>query len=468
MFRWLFLCFLLFSSPVHADVLLEEMFNLLLKTPWMKSPVELPDRGAYRIEPYAIAYYGELQGYELRAFVRDKGPLRLKLFTYTEPSLTSTSEIMLMGLIQGQTKTDAEAETLQNEMAACLKNREYVRSAPDSIARKIASMDLMNNIITLGKGKQNSIAYCFYDGRENGWIVRTMTYHSRFTEFSNKWIIRWPGKWDSMHVMPGKLIDELEKENITQIISPKRWEKIKRVSSTRYYSFLSTENKIPIAELISIYETFEKYASPEGKKPALLLFRNYLARYLFNNGFGKEITPEQKKWLGVHGLEYTLSNIAGEYVYNQTLLWNIPKKYPDSYWGQFAFLELVKWGFDTSGVCRNDHDQWTRVLKEGEAFLKTYPDSPFASGIQFYMGIAAETLFNLGIVEDHPARETSGLDRKQFASQSETARKQAIAYYETVLRSSQKEAYADHLKYLLPRLRAGFATGCEYYFCFYD
>jgi hypothetical protein len=228
------------------------------------------------------------------------------------------------------------------------------------------------------------------------------------------------------------------------------------------------EYKFPLDRLVSAYETIDRQNFSEKDLPAALLFKNYLARYLFMNGWSKEMTEEQKKWLQTQGLTYTYSELGRAYGYGETCLLNLLAEYPDSYWCQFAFLELLMIGFDTSGTCRNGQDQWTVVLKEGNAFLEKYPDSPFAPDIRFYLGKAAETLFNLGAVEDHPARDTYGLSISQYADKREESRKKAIEYYEKVLQSSRKEIYADHLKYILPRLRADFGTGCDYYFCFYD
>lgn len=468
MLHMLLLGLLLFFSPVYADVSPEQMLDALIGAPWTKSPSDIPDAQSFTIEPYAMINTFELQGYNLRAYVRDNDIFRLKLFTYAEPSLTSSREMILMGYVQGIFQTEAEAKNFQEKMAASLEAREFQRTPPDTTLLAFGLLRMYQGSAFFRKGDINGHVYYIKDIRDNRWYARTAISHTGYREFSNKWMTEWSKGWEAETIMPDKFIQELEEKNISQVISPVFWNRIKDLSPHQREYMLTNDKKIPVPELISAYDTLSQKTFPEGDRPIFLLFRNYLVRYLFYSGFKEEMTPQQKKWLESHGLEYIYSELGGANVYQETLLWKLRADYPNSYWGQFAFLELLIRGFDTSGVCREGQDQWTRVLNEGAVFLKIYPDSPFVPDIQFYMGKAAETLFNLGVVEDHPARDDSGLSRERYADKSEKARLQAIGFYEAVLQSPRKEAYADHLKYILPRLRAGFGTGCEYYFCFYD
>ncbi|MDP2983854.1 MAG: hypothetical protein Q8O92_11055 [Candidatus Latescibacter sp.] len=468
MFHFLFLGFLLLPAPLYAQVSLEQALDTLVAAPWTKSPAALPDSKSWTIEQYTIHDTGELQGYDLRAFERNIDSLILKLFTYSEPSLTSSSEIILMGFVQGISPTEEGAKPLLEKMTAYMKSRGFVDSAPDSITKQMATWRLIQSCTFLKKGELSCAIFLKKDDRNNRWLIRTMVFHPLFQEFRNKWMAEWPKYWDSQYIMPEKLIRELENRKISQIFSPALWEKINSISLSLKSPPPRKVNTIPVNELITAYETIDKTTVPENDRPAFLLLKNYLARYLFICGLGKEITPEQKKWLESYGLEYTWSELGMTFSYGETVLQKLIDGNPNSYWGQFAFLELLERGFDTSGMCREGQDQWRKVLEEGFTFLKKYPGSEFAPDIKFYMGQAEETLFNLGIIKDHPARDTYRLSMSSYADKSEDARKQAIGYYDEVLRSPQKGLYENYLKYILPRLRAGFATGTDYYFCFYD
>jgi hypothetical protein len=467
MLRFLFLCFLLIPAPLHAEVSLEQALDMLVTAPWEKSPTNLPDTKSWMIVPYTIHNTGELQGYDLRAFERNSDSLILKLFTYAEPSLTSSGEMILMGYVQGISQTEEEAKPLLAKMAAYMRSLGFVASAPDSVTKQMAAWKLIQSCTFLKKRDMNCAVYLKEDFRENGWQIRTMVFHPRFQEFRNNRMAEWPKYWDSIHIMPYKLISELEDRKISQILSPGIWDKIKGISSSSTSS-LRKSNTTAISELIKAYETIDKITLAENDLPAFLLFRNYLVRYLFIRGLENEISPEQREWLESRGIEYSDFDLGNVRHYEETFLQKLIDKYPDSSWGQFAFLEMLERGFDTSGMCRGGQNQWKRVLSEGAVFLEKYPGSEFVPDIRFYMGQAEETLFTLGTIKDNPFMESSGLSWEQYADQSEYARKKAIGYYDEVLRSSQKSVYENYLKYVLPRLRAGFATGCHYYFCFYD
>jgi hypothetical protein len=466
MFRTIFLCLFLFPSSLQAETSLEGSLDALLKAPWTESPSSLPDSTAWTAEPYTISVTQEEQGYNLRAFVKNDGPVRTKIFTYAEPSLTSFRETILMGYIQAAKQTEKEAKGFHGEMIACLKSRGFESMPPDTTRLAVMLRNTYRDSELFRKGEMDGRVYYIKDDRSGKWFVRTSISHSRFREFKNKWMAEWPKWWDSSHIMPVKLVRELEEGDVSLMLSPALWDSLKYMSTMPRGSFKHEKKYIP--KMVSAYEKIDATVFPEGDRPAVLLFKNYLVRYLFMSGWNTKITSVQAQWLEAHGLTCTYSTLGGTNIYQETNLWNLLEKYPDTYWGQFAFFELLERGFDTSGTCRNGNDQWRTVLDLGLDFLVKHTDSVFAPDTNFYLGKAAETLYNLGIVEDYPARETSGLSKDQFADKSEDARIKAIKYYEEVLQSPQKEKYEDHLKNILPRLRAGFGTGCTYYFCFYD
>jgi hypothetical protein len=59
-------------------------------------------------------------------------------------------------------------------------------------------------------------------------------------------------------------------------------------------------------------------------------------------------------------------------------------------------------------------------------------------------------------------------DPSQYQDGAETARDQAIAYYEQVLRQAPADAAAAAARRQLPRLRLGIDTNQRRFFCVYD
>jgi hypothetical protein len=467
MSRIFFLGFILFSSTIYAQVSPEQALDILVAVPWTKSPANLLDKNIYTNNIY-VNNSGELEGYYLQAFIRGDNSIRLKLFSYAEPSFSSFNEIILMGYVQKISETEEEAEPLQEKMAKYMEKKGFIVCSPDSISKHYADWRIINNIKSLHKGNMKCLIYCMKDYNKNQWFVRTMMYHVQFQKFRDTRIGEWRTWWYSEYIMPEKLIVELERNNISQILTPTLWDKMKGISKISKNSSPRTSDKTSLNEIILAYEKIEKMTLSDCERPTFLIFKNYLARFLFLKGLEKIITSEQKEWLKNQGLEYNRVELGILNHYEETILQKLITEYPDSYWGQFAFLELLLRGFDTSGTCRGGQNQWEKVLKGGHAFLEKYPDSEFAPDIQFYMGLAAETLYNLGTMKNNPFLESSGLNLSQYSETAEDARMDTLSYYEKVLQSSKKTVYANHLKYVLPRLRAGYATGCLYYFCFYD
>jgi hypothetical protein len=467
MFRMIFICLCLFPSSLFADTSLEGALDALLKAPWTESPSSLPDSASWKIEPYTTLNTFELQGYDLRAFFRDEGPIRTKIFTFAEPSLTSSREMILMGYIQETVQSEEEAGKIHQDMLACLETRGFESVPPDTTRDAVMHRMMYKGSEVFRKGDMGGLVYHIQDYRTQVWYVRTSISHPLFQEFLKRDLGEWPKWWEEEYIIPDKLRGDLERNKMSIHIS-KSFMAMFRPAQDSIASYKREVNQSLVKGIIKIYEKIDGESFSNAELPAVLMIKNYLARFLFYNGFWKEIIPEQSKWLLTHGIGYTWSELGGSFIYNESVLKDLSIRYPDTYWGQFAFLNLLEMGFDTSGICRNGSDQWSTVLESGLDFLAKHPDSVIAPDIRFYLGKAAETLYNLGIMDDHPERETSGLNKGQFADRSEDARTQAIHYYEEVLQSPQKGKYEDHLKYILPRVRAGFATGCTYYFCFYD
>jgi hypothetical protein len=469
MSRIFFLGFILFSSPLYAQGSLEQALEIILKAPWGQGPSELAEKESWTVEPFTILNTFDLQGYNVQAFEKSENSIRLKLFSYEEPSLSASNEAILMGQVQSLTATEDEAAPILGKMTAYLKTRGFAEYEQDSLIKQWPTGKDFKKVSFLRKGDFSALIYLVRNFKSHkDWFARTMIYIPDFQEYGDYTIGEWPKWWYSELIMPEKLIRELETGNIAGILSPSLWNGIINISKEDRFNIKSNSALPKVKDLIDAYETIDRKSFPEKDMPSILILKNYLARFLFICGLEKDMTVEQTKWLQNHGLEYNRDELGMVYHYTETILQKLLKEYPGSYWGQFAFLELLQMGFDTSGTCRGGENQWDRVFKESYSFLEVYPNSEFAPDVRFCIGLAAETLFNLGTMKDNPMLQDSGLSWSQYAEKREGAQKNALFFYEQVLKTPQKAVYENYLKYNLPRLRAGFATRCSYYFCFYD
>ncbi|GAB4372206.1 MAG: hypothetical protein OHK0021_14670 [Bryobacter sp.] len=143
-------------------------------------------------------------------------------------------------------------------------------------------------------------------------------------------------------------------------------------------------------------------------------------------------------------------------------LWRKWKAQPDSPDGQLAFLSVQKLSCLAPQMqCKGD-SCFLAVIREGEAFLGKYPDSPYRDRQLFHLARAYETGWSLGQAgtDDVAAYETS-IDAVGAA----LAREKAMGYYEKIIERFPASDLAQFAKLAIPRLKLKLDGRERHFFC---
>ncbi|MFC1490122.1 hypothetical protein ACFL6K_02810 [Candidatus Latescibacterota bacterium] len=446
----------------------ESLFQLLVNAPWADTSKLSSDYVSdWETESYSEGDISRQNlidhGYTLRAFLQKDDKRILKLHTYAIPSLSDVTELILMGTLQVNADTDDDASQIHSRMVSLFRDKGFiVEPAPEGSYRgkfyhewtdvlKIESENIKGNIY-------------IHRHREN-LSVKAIIRHSKFDEFDYKEARDWDNWWKvtSALKMPDKLIYDFESQNITSIIDPDVWDKIKDLSQSSEGSSVPEEKMIPLETLKKVIDAVESSTPEESNLPTHLLLKDYLYKYFFyGNQFSSDF-EQYLNWLEENGVQLRYSEIGGSHNYFQNNLITLADTYPDTYWGQFAFLKLLIMGFDTSGTCRNGREKWPVVIQRGTEFIEKYPESEFVPEILFFLGKAEETLYSVSLTKND-----NYVNYKAHQDETAQSRKNALKYYEKFLKTDKAHLYDEHLKYIMPRLRLGVSTGSRFYHCFHD
>lgn len=168
--------------------------------------------------------------------------------------------------------------------------------------------------------------------------------------------------------------------------------------------------------------------------------------------FGVRLGPQRKD-----GLEY-----------NRDLLSEVWQKYPNTEWGQYAFLLLQQFGWNPSFdgyVCPKNPDYFRDVIRHGEAFLASYPQSPVRLQVLLGVATAYETWWSLSFVPANDENFGHYPRRAENDRQKNAARLNAIARYQQIRRIAPTSPYALFAARHLPWLRLSLNTGFRPWFC---
>ena len=147
------------------------------------------------------------------------------------------------------------------------------------------------------------------------------------------------------------------------------------------------------------------------------------------------------------------------------LLWRVWREFPESRWGEDAFLRLLRMGWDTSHMCQGGEVQYRRVIELAEQFLAEHPESRHRRRILFTLAQAHETkwsVFKAG-PEDIYAR-----DPRTDTDEAQSALKRAIELYSGIATSAPDRPEAAYARRQVPRLKLGILTDQRRFFCIHD
>lgn len=181
------------------------------------------------------------------------------------------------------------------------------------------------------------------------------------------------------------------------------------------------------------------------------------------------------------GLEYRDYHLAGRPLLLRTLLKKLALHHKKSFWGRVAFLKMTRRGWEVGGACENGSDDFRLVIRYGEEFLRSYPDSEVSRAVLLEVARAYETWWSLSRASRDPY-----VDPRRYRSGADNARKNAIRLYKSYLTALEGRAprtgktagkgvaaifeqrNLQEIEEKIFRLKRGVDTNQRRYFCIYD
>jgi hypothetical protein len=168
--------------------------------------------------------------------------------------------------------------------------------------------------------------------------------------------------------------------------------------------------------------------------------------------------------LAKHGIRYgDIGHYSGDLEYDRSLLHRAWTEYPDTLWGQRAFLMLQRLGCTDSPFRCPGPNCFLAVIRQGEEFLNQYPDSRFRSEQIYHLALAHDTWWSLGQAE---SGDITAMGARVTRASAERARLRAIDLYEQLLRIAPGTSKARAAEIALPRLKLKLDTGERTFFCY--
>lgn len=146
------------------------------------------------------------------------------------------------------------------------------------------------------------------------------------------------------------------------------------------------------------------------------------------------------------------------------LLWRVWREHPETRAGEYAFLQLLLAGWDTSFGCVEGSDAFRPVIERSRAFLDDRPESPLRGYIAYAVATAYETWWSLSRAPD----DAVYVDARAYREGANEARRRAIAFYEMAIRDMDSALERDDAVRRVARLHRGVDTRQRGYFCIYD
>lgn len=168
--------------------------------------------------------------------------------------------------------------------------------------------------------------------------------------------------------------------------------------------------------------------------------------------------------LARYGVRYgEIGHYSGDLEYDRSLLRRAWTQYPDSIWGQRAFLMLQRLGCATRQFHCPGPNCFLPVIEQGESFLERYPDTSLRTEQIYNLAQANETWWSLG--QAQPG-DSSAQGARVTRATADRARIRAIKGYQQLLRIAPGTPEARAAEIAIPRLKLKLDTGQRIFFCF--
>jgi hypothetical protein len=208
------------------------------------------------------------------------------------------------------------------------------------------------------------------------------------------------------------------------------------------------------------------------QRPAMLFAADLVGEHLGCDTFEKRnqleaVCPELRKDLARYHIELKNDELGGGLYYPRDLLWRIWQGYPETDWGERAFVLILDRGWDTSATCEKGEDQTREVIRQGEAFLQQRPRSPYRVAVTLLVAEAYASWWSLSS-EATGSDMSAYVDPKLFQEGAEEARLKAIDYFEQVPQLAPRTKLSEFAQQVLPPLREKQVLDNYRFFCVYD
>lgn len=203
---------------------------------------------------------------------------------------------------------------------------------------------------------------------------------------------------------------------------------------------------------------------PADQRPAYLFAAELVAEDLWCPFEDKAGCDQLRSEFTQRGLSLDGAALGGVYVYAHDILWRLWRDYPGTDWGQGAFVLLLDYGWDTSPTCQKGGDQRKEVIRQGEAFLRQWPNSRYRGAVTDLVGEAYASWWS----GDEPSDEAPPGWVLPKPEGAEEARIKAIGYFEQVVQLAPGTRLSEFAKQILEPLRAKQDLDNYRFICVYD
>lgn len=181
--------------------------------------------------------------------------------------------------------------------------------------------------------------------------------------------------------------------------------------------------------------------------------------------FVAEGAGKARMQLAAYGVRYgeSIGHYSGDLEYDRSLLQRAWAEYPETRWGQRAFLMLQRLGCATPRFACNGPNCFRAVIEQGERFLRDYPDTPFRAQQLHHLALAYETWWSLGQAN---SGDITAYGARVTRASAEAARQHAIELYEQLWTAAPESPEGRAAELALPRLKLKLDTFERTFFCF--
>ncbi|KKW17140.1 MAG: hypothetical protein UY58_C0010G0002 [Candidatus Magasanikbacteria bacterium GW2011_GWA2_50_22] len=454
-----------------------ELINTLLTAPLGQEPGEIiSEKNNWRLLAYPPEYC-DPPAYS-KTF-RRKGPgMEINLYSYTVPSLTEAKELILSGEVKifEETGKDTARDLLnikkqewrpfkeikQTEVMELLKNSGFEAKPTEKHLSSPGGRN-WSGVMEISKGDLDGLWY--YEPHGMGTVLRIKLEHKDTGKYSARPPTVKEASKD-MDAMPS-LVADLEKAGAEKVLGAD-WEEIKPM----LLRGPNLNKTVTIEKLLAARDTIGAALPAAADGAPFLVLSKYLVDGMvtqLNFAFwahrkdGENASPPPElELLKENGITCELQYMGESYAAKDTSLFPAYKAYPGSYWGQYAFMREMERGFPAL----DSSDAMQVVMKKGEEFLASHPDSPFLPRVLFLLAKANETAYSVGLSPYKYNSFCSFSYCVELEQNTEKHRLNAIKYYTQLLSLPGGKEYEEHLKYILPKLKTtGSSYGAFYITC---